>query len=353
MRKHVYIDLNPLINTGALICEAFTERGDGKTTALIKDAYRSWKSTGKTACVCRRFATEMGNSYLNDILEKLKTFCLTDEEAENLVCTGSYKKGGVFIKLKDQKALRPIFQLFPLSMAGKLKSGLDYATHRNLYIDEYIPLDGRYLPNEAEAILELYRTIDRDHDEGYILICGNPILIKRLPATDSYFDVHRNYAKSGLTTHCDNTLAILTHRNRGNVENVKQSRLGKLTAATNYSAYATGGALTHYELPITQARQQGVKKCFYVTDGIDWLKGSLSKDCLILTKTQKNEAVNPENVNNVYSIDPTIGGGYKYIFRDERAKQTLRPYFANGQFFFRDYNEALDILDIAVKLSKI
>lgn len=356
MAKHVYIDLNPLLNTEAIIKEAFTERGDGKTTGLVKTAWNSRFDSGKTAVLCRRFATEMGTSYLDDILNKVKTYC-DPSKTQNLRYTGSYKRGGIYLIDKDNKDdFRPIFHLFPLTMAGRMKSGLDYATHKNLYIDEYIPLDQRYIKDEAIAILELYRTIDRDHFDNYVLICGNLLVSTKAPATDKFFGIDRPYDKNALTLHKGNSIAILTHKNKGNVATLKQSKFGSLIAGTTYQNYAEGGTLdTTYTPPIIERMPKGKHTDIYVTDGIDTLCASIYQTCLLFSKVGLKEAKEACERNRapLFTTDKTQGKDFIYIKEAANLAKVLRLHFIHGTFYFTDTKTAFDILNIAVTLSKL
>lgn len=355
MSKRVYIDLKPLLNCPAFWKEAFTDRGDGKTSAIVKTAIESRLSSGLTPTICRRWGSEMGKQFKDDILTKIKKFCPEVYEQCNLVWQGNLKQGGLFLVDKNEPAARPYIHAFPLSMVTKMKSGLDVSTHRNLYIDEYIPLDGRYLPNEAEVILELYRTIDRDYllttepYLNYVLICGNRV--GRAPATDLYFNVDHDYNTNTLKLYKDNSIAVFTYANKGHTEYVKTSKLASLVRGTPYADYAEGGALRPTapqiwakKLPpanfIIKGANTHTLLCF------DTLSGALILSAIYTPLSYPLSIIR-------LTIDPTDNSGYVWVKRIDKLCERIRNAFTLGRVMYTDTHTAELCVDITTYLSRL
>ena len=149
-----------------------------------------------------------------------------------LKSTGSPKRDGVHLYADGAEFAVCV----PLSRAGSVKSAFDVATHKNLYIDEYIPLDGRYLKNEVEAILEIWRTIDRDTWTNYALIMSNHIC-----GTCPLFSYFGVLPRDGISRWKNGRFCMLQVANKGNREQVKLSPLGELVEGAPYGDYAAGG----------------------------------------------------------------------------------------------------------------
>ena len=353
MNKRIYIDLKPLLNSPAWWKEAFTDRGDGKTSALVKTAILSRLESGLTPVFCRRWGTEMGEQFKKDILEKVKKFLPEVWKAHEFVWTGNLKKGGLFLVDKQAPNDRPYMHAFPLSMVAKMKSGLDVETHRNLYIDEYVPLDGKYIKNEPEIILELYRTIDRDKlleanpYLNYVLIAGNRI--GRTPATDLYFGVDHNYNTNTLNLYKNNTIAIFTYANKSHVDNVKSSKLAFLVANTPYDNYAQGEQLRPTKPNIWQKKLPD--EYVYIKGANGWIKCYIYGGALIFKQVNYNESHDQARVH--LTIDPCDNSGAVWIKRVEGFSSYMRTAFAAGYIYYTDTRTAETHSDIVQYLSRL
>lgn len=351
MSKRVYIDLNPLLSAPAWWKEAFTDRGDGKTSAIVKTAINSRIESGLTATLCRRVKKEMGAQFKGDILAKIKKFCPAVWEKCDFVWSGSFDTGGLYLIDKNEPNARPYIHAFPLTLAGKMKSGLDVETHRNLYIDEYVPLDGNYLPNEVEAILELYRTIDRDMllevDPylNYVLICGNRI--GRAPATDIYFNIDHDYNSNALKLYKNGTIAVFTYANKGHSEDIKQSKLADLTAGTPYAGYAAGGVLRGITPQLWARKLPPV--AFIVQGTTSRATIYLAPDGGIIIQAG-SEYNSPATC---LTIDPTDNSGYIWIKRADKLCALLRRAFALGRVYYANKYSAELCIDITTYLSRL
>lgn len=231
MVKKVYIDLKPVLaDKNSIIKFVTSDRSDGKTTAIIYTVYDNFKQDGRIGVICRRYVEECSNLWVATLITNLQKVRKTGV----LTYKGSPKKDGIHI-YEDGAEFAVIV---PLSRAGSVKSAFDISTHNGLYIDEYTPLNGRYLKEEPTKILELWRTIDRDTYSTYILIMTNHITLSN--PLFSYFNV---IPKDGLTRYKNGRFLLLQIANKGNRNAVVASPLGELVQDTTYFDYAVGGAL--------------------------------------------------------------------------------------------------------------
>lgn len=233
-RKKVYINIDQLLNdTDSIIKYCSSDRSDGKTTKIIMLAYDTFKETGKIGVIARRWSTDITTMWVQTLFTNLKKMLKIRNATEPVLkATGSPKRDGVHLYADGAEFAVCV----PLSRSGSVKSAFDVETHKNLYIDEYIPLDGRYLKNEVEAILELLRTIDRDAWTNYALIMSNHIC-----GTCPLFSYFGVLPRDGISRWKNGRFCMLQVANKGNREQVKLSPLGELVEGTPYGDYAAGG----------------------------------------------------------------------------------------------------------------
>lgn len=229
-KKTVYIDISAAVNdTRAIIKYIDSDRSDGKTTHAIRLSYDTMRETGKTGVLARRHVGDITKTYIETLGVNLRT---VRPEVREVTAKGSPKKDGVFM-FADGKRFA---QVVPLSRIDAIKSSLDAKTHKNLYIDEYVPMSGRYLPDEVTNILELYTTIDRrTYSNGIYVFSNHPTTSNPLFA---YFHV---VPRNGVSRWKNGRFLLLRVANRGNREQIEKSPFGELIADTPYAGYAYGG----------------------------------------------------------------------------------------------------------------
>lgn len=254
MKRKVYINIEEVKGDKHAFFKYITsDRSDGKTTHAVRLAYTTWKETGKIGVMSRRFSGDITNNYCATLLTNLSKV----EQVGELTFRGSPKKDGV--KLYEDG--KPFAVLVPLSRADAIKSSLDVATHKNMYVDEYVPLNGRYIKGEVEAILEIYRTIDRDTFSNDIYVFSNHIT-----ASNPIFSYFQIMPRNGISRWKNGRFILLQVANKGNREAVATSPLGELTEGTQYFEYATGGTLTPSQ-NLIQARHSRERLPFVIECG--------------------------------------------------------------------------------------
>lgn len=253
MAKQVYIDLHPLAREKSIFKMAISDRSDGKTTEAETLAVETFDASGKSAIFSRRFGTEMNERFFEEFAQNLHVHPeLLAGRDYDFIKPSKKRLGALLLQPRDSDVKRTAVTFVPLSMAGRLKSALGYNTHHNIYIDEYIPLDGRYLRDEVDAILELYKTIDRNHFDNYVMVTGNKIT--RFNPVFQYFDI--NSWKKGLNTYKNGAFSLLVYSNKGNAQACEKSAFGDLVRGTKYEAYNAGEFLQSYSELIKSAHSR-------------------------------------------------------------------------------------------------
>lgn len=325
--KKVYIDFGPILSDEDSIFKYISsDRSDGKTTGIIRTAYDVWRETGLCGVIARRFSTEITTLYCETMLTNLRK---VRPDCGKLTYKGSPKKDGVQLFADGN----PIAVCVPLSRAYAIKSSLDVATHKNLYVDEYVPLNGRYLPKNGDvpAILEIYRTIDRDTFTNFCLISSNHISLSN--PVFSYFNV---VPRNGISRWKNGRFILLQVANKGNREQIRNSPFGELVAGTPYEEYTQGGAITETAGRIQPQHERG-RLPFGIECGNAIYAVYFAPQCkYVLDRIATQET-------RIYSVEPN-GGAKNGIYLKSNAAQgvlrMLRAFYQNSLLYFA--NDAID-----------
>lgn len=239
--KKVYIHLKPFVeDRTAIVRIILTERGDGKTTALLSTAFTRGKERGKISVFARRYVSHITDTYINTCITNLKKVL---PNVGKLTFSGSAKKDGVTLYEDGE----PRILFVALSRADAIKSAVDFDTHTDLYIDEFIPLDDRYLKDEAIKIIEIWRTIDRDHSRvagtaiNFVMVAGN-----KVTAANPLFSYFNILPQMGVTHHRNGTILCFLWKRKQpqNDEERMGDIMDDLTRGTSYNGYLHGEAIT-------------------------------------------------------------------------------------------------------------
>ena len=163
-----YFSGRVILSRGAMLNLVLSDRSDGKTFDVKLRALLDYYYQNLITVVVRRYKTEMCQlfyaNFFGEVLEKetneIKGLTEQEQIAIDEIKTWEFRfeRDKVSVR-KEGKKWDVIVFFLPLTMSGKKKSAFNDYVSRIKYIsfDEYVPLDGRYAPNEMNAILELYR----------------------------------------------------------------------------------------------------------------------------------------------------------------------------------------------------
>ncbi len=146
-------------------------REAGKTTAIWRKLYKTFKDTGQPSIVIRRQISDITEAYVDDCQKVINKF---DEETLQFEYKKTFKEGVLDVKVKGKLFIRYIALSNPMS---RIKS-LMLRDIRFIVFDEFIcnmKLGEKYLNEEGFKLKEIYNTFNRESRSGIVLYAlGNP-----------------------------------------------------------------------------------------------------------------------------------------------------------------------------------
>lgn len=321
-----YFTAKYILGKGAPLNLVLSDRSDGKTFDSKKDALEQYEEDGSVTVYMRRYKTEITDklyqTFFDEVLkvEKYMRFALWEFRGS---------KKGIEVKRKGDKEWHQIIYFVPLSMSGKLKSQLEISRIKRIYFDEYVPLDGRYLPNEVDLILEFYKSVDRDRDTTQMVILGNKVTPFN-PLFD-YFDIDLEITGEKIRLYKEGTLAVQIYANKEHREIRSESKFNKLVKDTKYDDYNSGGILQALSLKLSNRNGAEYMYSFKSENG----EGSIwfrNDSIIISVYTRKDSFILTDKVYNTNREQYTINhGNFKKVLR--QIYNTGKLYFENEKAF--------------------
>lgn len=197
-------------------------RGTGKTYAYKTKCINDFKKYQNEFVWIRRTQT--------DLDEQSKSGLFYKDMQEQFPTDTFNIKGGIFTINES-----PAGYFIPLSCSTKFKS-IPYPYVTNIIFDEFIigkTDPRRYLKNEVIIFLNLISTIVRHRDNCHIYCLGNGDTVDN--PYYSYFDI---YPVAGQRFVRKGDILIESFKNNNFVDEIKQTRFGKLVANTRFGDYA-------------------------------------------------------------------------------------------------------------------
>ena len=317
-----YFTAKYILSKGAPLNLVLSDRSDGKTFDSKKDALEQYEEDGSVTVYMRRYKTEITDklyqTFFDEVLkvEKYMRFALWEFRGS---------KKGIEVKRKGDKEWHQIVYFVPLSMSGKLKSQLEISKIKRIYFDEYVPLDGRYLPNEVDLILEFYKSVDRDRDTTQMVILGNKVTPFN-PLFD-YFGIDLEITGEKIRMYKEGMLGVQIYKNIEHREIREQSKFNKLVKGTKYEDYNSGGILQALSLKLSSRIGAEYMYSFKSAngDGSIWYRnGSI----IISTYTRKDGFILTDTVYNTKREQYTINHG--------NFKKVLRQIYNTGELYFEN-----------------
>lgn len=329
---NTYFSARFVLNSGAILCAAFSPRSDGKTFDCKFRALEDYAKDRSQTLYVRRWKSEITpKMYNNFFLEVLKT----EVGAKFLRWKFKYSRDEIKVHTPDMEKNEwdTILYFCPLSVSGKIKSQIsDVLRIKMIDFDEYIPLDGRYIKGEMSLLMELWKTIDRDRDLVQIMICGNKVS-PFCPLLD-YFDIPiKLTGKDRISCFKSGTIAIQIYSNKEHEQKREQSKFRIMVKNTEYDEYEHGGILNALELSIKSTYGFDCLWSFKTIrgEGTIWY----SNGQMIISTQQRND--------KILIVDQIIGkekreqykfnvGGFANNFK--HIYRTGRMYFDNEKAFY-------------------
>lgn len=230
-KQHPWYNYDKVLSYNAVINFIVGVRGNGKTYGAKKYALRRWVKHREQFVLLRRFGTELDtrHTFFADIAHEFPDydFRVYGKEAQ-----------AAHVETRDDKKRRweTIGFFVALSAQQKLK-GTSYHRVTTIIFDEFILEKGflRELPNEVQAFLNFYSTVDRNQDKTRAFLLANAISIE-----SKYFR-HWKIVPDELpeiSLHADG-LVLAHFIDSGEFsESVGQTRFGKLVEGTEFAQMA-------------------------------------------------------------------------------------------------------------------
>lgn len=344
-----YFTSKPIMSKGALFNLVTSDRSDGKTFDIKLNALADYYHTRDINVVCRRFKTEMDEEFYGNFFGEV--FNKKNEEIKGLENVGltiedidvmrnwkfTYSKQRVKVDTGDgKKDLIIIFM--PLTMAGKKKSVFNdwYQRIHKIHIDEYIPLDGVYLPKEPQKILELWKSVDRDRilDKNQIttqLKCTGNKITPFVPLLD-YFNIELSLLNDKVRVYRNGSFAVQVYSSTEHRNKRKDSPFNDLIKGTDYEEYDTGGVLNLFNLKMKARGEKEYWASFKTTkgEGTIWygnqefvISNYTRKDGILLV--DKQYGTQREEINIKFGL---FGKTLKHAY------YTNKLYFENERTFY-------------------
>lgn len=309
---------------GALFNYIASDRSDGKTWDLKINALEDYDNLGLATIYVRRYKTEMQSGVYNDFFGELFSEKKYAEKWGDYEFIGDKKT--IKVRRPGEKHFNTIVYLVPLTMAGKLKSTINPYSIASIRYDEFAPLDGRYLPNEAELLLELWKTVDRDRNSIQLFITGNRI--DPFNPICAYFNIDvRIGEKNKLNTYKNGTFAVQVYSSKEHRIERKASKFNDLISGTNYENYEYGGILRQFNLK--QAKRDGMNFwCRFATllgEGTLWYQG----DKILVSEYRRQDGfILTDEIRNYEN------GTQEFSVKSSNFANTIRSAWRNGLFMF-------------------
>lgn len=249
MLFNTYFSARFVLSKKALWNLVLSDRSDGKSFDCKARALEDFEQSKDITIYMRRWKTEitekMYKGWFDEVWENNPNYKRFAE------WEFKYSKSGIKVKTSVKSDWEDIVYFVPLSMASKLKSQITKIKHIKIIdFDEYIPLDGKYIPDEISQLLEFWKSIDRDRSEVQLIMLGNRIT-PFCPVFD-YFNLELSITEDKVKKYRNDTLAVQIYSNKEHREKRQESKFNDLIKGTPYDEYDSGGILKALNLEIKQ-----------------------------------------------------------------------------------------------------
>lgn len=331
-----YYEFTELQKQNALVNLVLSDRRDGKTSDIKIRGFLNFIDHKAEYVYVRRLDSEfeksMYETFYNDIIDlykKGKLVCKDERIKELLNYDFLQTKAGVYLRRKNTQIWEKLCSFIPLSKSGKLKSALAIENIEEIDYDEFVPLDSKYLKNEMQLLMELYKSVDSDRDKTLLNLFGNRI--DEFNPFFDYFDIHLGIQKEKIKLYKGGTIAVQIYVNDEHREKRNESRFNKLVKDTEYEAYNNGGILLDKQIKIKSTDGAKYYASFmtsinsgsiYMSDNEIIISNNKRKDGFIIT--DKIYDIKREQYLCTYSTLPKI---FKEAF------MTGSLYFTNKEVY--------------------
>lgn len=329
IKYDTFFNANEVEKLPSILNLILSDRSDGKTFDIKVRGFLNYIRNNEQFIYLRRWKSEiscdMYENFYNEIIYSVQNGTYVGDEELKKILDYELKgeKRGVYIRKKGAKKWDLLCYFFALTMTSKKKSTLDITRISKIEYDEFIPLDGRYMKNEMEIILEFYKSVDRDRDKVKFNMYGNRV--DNFNPFFDYFDIHLGIQKEKIKTYKNNTICVFIYANKEHRKKRKETRFNTLVERTNYEKYNIGGTLYENIIKI-----QGTNNAVYFAsfksclgDGSIYTNGN---KIIISSKQRKDGDLITDKIYNTGRKEYLVTFGNLPKFIKQRAKCGLIFY---------------------------
>lgn len=230
-----YYTATRALSYGTPFIYSLGNRSIGKTFDWTCRCINNWKRKRKKFIYMRRYDEDLKRvapSFFDNVQFKYPS--------DQFEVHGTGKSGTIF-KINGEQAGISI----SLSTALKYKS-VGFADYDIILFDEFLPEDGRYLPNEVSTALNFYQSVARGYGEVIRKDVKFVFLANNVTMFNPYFiDLHiLEQCHPGTHYTCDPDRAWVVEiiNNEAVAEEIASTPFGKMIAKTKYGDYALKSA---------------------------------------------------------------------------------------------------------------
>lgn len=337
----------------ALINLIYGERSNGKSFAVKEDCFKHFLKTGGEMAIVRRYETEISKAKLERYFADTAKYI--EEWSGGLYNELYVYAGQVFVALnvdgKHTNAKRWAYS-FALNLAQSYSSNA-FPDIDRVVLEEFISLDGTYLPNELFNFLHILSTIARRRDVIVYLLANS---ISRLSPYWREYGV-----EDFVLSQEQGTIGLVERETDGGIQRVAieycANTAGRSRMFTNKrDGMINGGKWLTKEYPklpfdITLAESLYTFIVEYNT-ALFMVQYIVYNGNYCLYVTPKTTAIKPNTrvVSNRSSVYPLYSLGFKPLNAKERA---VFDMIKNGKVFYCDNMTGTEFNESIKNLSKL
>lgn len=232
--ESLYWTPHNILTYNAMINYIIGGRGTGKTFGSLRYCVKRNIRNGSLFIYLRRYDTDLKKKerLMKDVAKK---FPRSEFQVEG------QKIQMRPAKVSNTRKWRTIGYAMPLSSADSDKS-IPYNEIETMIYDEFIKTKGmqQYIRNEPELLLDFFNTVDRYDDRVRLLCLANAVSI-----VNPHFVYHNISPRNmGISVWKDGTIAVERLQEQAFIDQVDQTRFGKLIKGTPYYDYAVSNEFT-------------------------------------------------------------------------------------------------------------
>ena len=353
-KKREFYRLDEIIKLNADYNLIYGERSNGKSFAVKEECLKHFLETGGETAIVRRYDTEISKFKLERYIADTSLYLSEwsgGEYNEMYVYSGQ-----IYVCFKDSDGKRTKSKRWAYSFAINLAqnySSNEFPLVDRIILEEFISLDGAYLPNELFNFTHIVSTIARRRDIRAYLLANS---ISRLSPYWREYGV-----ESFVPNQEQGTIGLIERETENGIQRVaveyceNTEGRSRMFAGSREDMINKGKWLTK-EMPHLPFEYDKAEKLYafvveYNTAKF-WVEYLINGSYYCLYVTPKTTEIKPETrvVSNRSSADPLYSCGFRALNQKERL---IFDMIKNGKVFYCDNMTGTEFTECIKNLNKI